>query len=353
MMGRVLVYGATGFTGRLLAQTLCRAGHDLVLAGRDGDELNSLSGEYGRPYRAFDLTDHATIVRALADVSVVVHAAGPFVDTAWPMMQACIKAQTHYLDLAGEWPVFREAMDLSDAARTAGVMLMPGIGFTLVASDCLMALAVARWPETTRLRLGISQPSVMTRGTVVTSGRMFESSVILRRSGRLEDRLAGHLNHVFDFGDGPAMATALSMPEVITGQFTTGVENIEVFLEAGWARRLTMRLCGEAAAMMPRRAIDTVSGVLSLAWPREPTPEAFDEADYVLVVEATDPWRRAKRLRMWSLDGYSVSRFTVREIVARVLRGEFTAGFQTPARQFGGDLILSLGCATLDQTLAA
>jgi saccharopine dehydrogenase (NAD+, L-lysine-forming) len=264
------------------------------------------------------------------------------------MMTACIRSGVHYLDIAGEWPVFLEAAARSPAAAAAGVMVMPGVGFTLVASDCLMALAVARTPDTEKLRVGLSRPLVMTRGTVRTSGGMFNPSVFVRRGGALCAVPAGELLHDFDFGQGLTGATAVSMPDVVTGQVTTGVADIEFYAQANWASRLAYRWCAKTAPWTDRRAWELMSRAVSLGWPEAPSAEALQSAGYVLVVEAVDRWRRSTRLRMRTMDGYSVTVLTAGEIVRRVLSGSWAAGFQTPAGLFGGDLILGLGCAVLE-----
>jgi saccharopine dehydrogenase (NAD+, L-lysine-forming) len=348
MTGRVLLYGATGFTGRMLAARLARAGIDLMLGGRDPAKLAGVADVVERPFRAFGLDRPAPIEAAVGDVNVVLNAAGPFTETAPAMMDACVRRGVHYLDLAGEWSVFSRAQDLSPAAAAAGVMLMPGVGFTLVASDCLMALAVDRAPGAAFLRVGLSRPLVMSRGTAVAAGRLFEPWALTRRGGALCASPLGERTHEFDFGFGLTEAVAVSMPDVVAGQHSTGIGDIEFYCEAGWVTRLAMRSAALIAPWTERRAWDRVAELASLAWPSDPPAEALESAGFVLVVEATDRWRRKKSVRMRTMDGYSVTAFTAPEIVRRVLSGAVAPGFQTPAGLYGGELILDLGCAYLE-----
>lgn len=348
MSGRVLLYGATGYTGVQLAETLSADGCDLVLAGRNAGKLATIAERLGLPWRAFALNDEAAIDAALADVSVVVHAAGPFVATAAPMMAACLRARVHYLDLCGEWPVFAEALGLSPAAAEAGVMLMPGVGFTVVATDCLMALAQAQAPDAVRLRLAVSRPGVITRGTVLSSAGLASAAALVRKGGVLCSAPAGRLTHDFDFGEGLKSATLVSWPDVVTGELTTGIGDIEVYSEAGWATRLAYRLYGEAAGWTDGRLRQGAAQAYALAWPETPPAAVRERAGFVLVCEALDRWRRPTRLRLRTRDGYTVSLFTTREIVRRVTAGDWSPGFRTPAAQFGGELILGLGCAALE-----
>lgn len=349
MTGAVLLYGATGRAGRLLARRLRDDGHAVVLGGRDARKLGALAGELDVPFRAFGLGPDAPIDDALADVDVVLHAAGPFVNTASPMMSACIRSGVHYLDLTGEWPVFVEAMDRSSAAAEAGVMLMPGVGFTLVASDCLLALAVTRVPNTVKLRLAISRPEAISRGSIRSLAPLIGPEILVRRAGQLRGVPAGRLTHDVDFGRGRTETTAVCWPDVVTGEFTTGVADIETYAESHWAARLTHRLSAATTAWTGVRTRQAMSDAVSLAWPE--TLPARVGAGFVLVAEAVDRWRRSTPIRMRTQDGYDVSVITACEIVRRLLNDEWESGFRTPGSLYGGDFILGLGCAELDTSV--
>ena len=97
------------------------------------------------PWRAFSLdAGPAALDAMLADVAVVVHCAGPFVDTWRPMVAACVRTGTHYLDINGEPHVIEAiAAEHGPAAAAVGVMLLPAAGFDVVPSDVL-ARAVAQ-----------------------------------------------------------------------------------------------------------------------------------------------------------------------------------------------------------------
>jgi saccharopine dehydrogenase (NAD+, L-lysine-forming) len=183
------------------------------------------------------------------------------------MLAACIRTRTHYLDLAGEWPVFAAAMACSPAAGAARVMLMPGVGFSLVASDCLLALAAASVPDAALLRLCISQPETIARGTVRSAVGQAAATVLVRRGGQLRAAPAGSLVRAFDFGDGARPATAITLPDIVTGQFTTGVADIETYCEADWTVRLTQLASAAAAPWMKTGAGQALASLYSLAWP--------------------------------------------------------------------------------------
>ncbi len=134
---KLLIYGATGYTGRLVTAEAVRSGLRPVLAGRDPSRLAAVARTFGLEARVFGLDDSAPLTAALGDVAVVLHCAGPFSRTALPMCDACLKTGTHYLDITGEIDVFEALAARDAAAREAGIMLLPGVGFDVVPSDCL------------------------------------------------------------------------------------------------------------------------------------------------------------------------------------------------------------------------
>ena len=350
MTGHVLLYGATGYTGRQIARALAAAGTPMVLAGRDPQAVAEVAQPLGLDGAAFTLDDTARLDAALSGATVVLHAAGPYAETAAPMLAACLRTRTHYLDLAGEWPVFADAQRRDAAAREAGIMLMPGVGLTVVATDCLLALAKQAQPDAVKLLLGVSKAQVITRGTVASAAGLLGPGAIVRRGGRLVQVPAGSLACAFDFGDGLRETTAMSWADVVTGEHSTGVQDIEVYSELPWYQRASYRSSGLAMAVTGAAPWRTAGKRLATVWPEGPAEEARGAAAFVMAVEALDPWRRPRRLRLRTLDGYTVSVLTAAAAAQRVLAGEWVAGFQTPSRVFGAEFILGLGCAWLEGT---
>src|SRR5205823_3031807 len=110
----------------------------------------------------------ATMDDCLREVQVVLHCAGPFSRTAKPMADGCLRNRVHYLDITGEIGVFESLAARDGEAKSAGVMLMPGVGFDVVPSDCLAAHLNRRLPSATKLTLAIQGQSRLSRGTLTT-----------------------------------------------------------------------------------------------------------------------------------------------------------------------------------------
>ena len=337
--GPLLIYGATGFSGRMIAERAARMGIDAILAGRDAARVQSVAAGLGLPWRVFGLDDPVLLDAALAEASVVLHAAGPFTVTAGPMIAACLRTRTHYLDIAGELTVFLEAQRLDDAARRCGVMLMPGAAYAIAASDCLAAHVATRAPDAKYLRLALSKPELASRGSVRTMFDLVRGGVSIRRAGALASAPVGRLERTFDFGAGPCQATAVSWADVITAHHTTRIPNIEVYAAAGpLSRGLYQAHAWMASQFGP--ADERLVRPFVAAWPEGPSEAQRASRRQIILAETEDPWRRCTRARLTTLDGYSFTPLAALALAGRALNSEAEPGFQTPAGLYGPDFIL-------------
>lgn len=349
MTGRVLLYGATGGAGRALAASLSDLGSRLVLAGRSEARLAPLAQSLGLEARVL-LADPG-FDRAIGDIRLVVNAAGPFVRTAEPIIDACLARGIDYFDIAGEWPVFALAEARDEIAQARGSMLLPGLGFAITATDCLLAHAVEQFPETVRLRLALSRPHRLSRGSLATLWAMNDVAVRVRRDGALQRRPAGTLRRAFDFGTDLEAAVAVSWPDIITVQRSTGVPTLEVYSAVGPAGEAAIRIGAFAAPLMEATGISPGSDGRPRAGPgfvaERPHRPAADLDGMILVAEALDRWRRVKQFVLQTLDGYSVTTMTAVAAVRAWLGGTRRPGFQTPSSLLGSRFVLDCGAAQL------
>src|SRR5215216_4882904 len=141
--GPIAVYGATGFTGRLVAAELRRRGAQMVLSGRNPAKLEILAEEIGGGVetKAARLDDPATLRDLLGPCAAVISCAGPFRLHGEPVLAAAIETGTHYLDTTGEQPFMRTVFErYGDAAERAGVALVTAMGFDYVPGDMIASL---------------------------------------------------------------------------------------------------------------------------------------------------------------------------------------------------------------------
>ena len=138
MKPNFLIYGAYGYTGELIAELAVQKGLQPILAGRNVEKTQALAQKLHLKWVAFEATDKTALQLALEreDIKVVLNCAGPFTQTVKEFIPACIATKTHYLDITGEIEVFEYAKTLDKAAKEAKIMVMSGVGFDVVPSDC-------------------------------------------------------------------------------------------------------------------------------------------------------------------------------------------------------------------------
>lgn len=333
-MSALLLYGAGGYTGKLILAS-AREQLDVTAAGRSPSSLG------GEDHAVLRLDDAAALRRALSDHRAVLNCAGPFAETWEPMVDACLETGTHYLDITGEWQVFEALRARSDEARDRGVMLLPGVGFDVVASDCLAAHVARRLPNATRLQIGISALELVSRGSARTIMRAAGEKVRVRRNGRLIPEIR-MLEAVFDFGSGSRPAHAVSWGDLSTAFHTTGIPNIEVYFEAtplvvglDFANRTFGWLAGTP---LVRQLTRSGLGLL----PRGPAPHVRAALSTTVVARAENDAGACAESRLTTPEAYSFTATTAVEVAKRVLAGAARPGFQTPGSLFGPDFVLEL-----------
>ena len=345
MNGTILIYGATGYTGKLIAKVATDQGARPILAGRDLEKLKRVAKPLGLPARAFDLADRAGIDAGIKNVAVVLCVAGPFSATSRPMADACLRNRVHYLDITGEIDVF-EALASRDAeAKARGVMLLPGVGFDVAPSDCLASNLKRRLPDANDLKLYLSLGANMSRGTAKTMVEAIAAGTRLRRKGRIVTRDRAETGSC-DFGEGEKPTIQVSWGDVATAFHSTGIPNIEVHFEASPAVMAFARTPWFVKSFL---GLDFLQSLLKFQidrMPEGPSEAARRAGRAVLVGEACNKTGQTVRSRLTTPEGYSLTAATAFDAAKRVAAGEVKPGFQTPSRAFGEDYILGFDGVT-------
>lgn len=343
-----MIYGANGYTGELIAREAKRRGMQPVLAGRNRERIEKLAHELQLPFRVFGLESTAQAAQKLSGMHLVLHCAGPFSATSAPMIEACLAARAHYLDITGEISVFEHAHSLHARAERTGVVLCPGVGFDVIPTDCVASALKAALPDATQLALGFDSRSGFSPGTAKTSVEGLAQGGKVRRAGKIVPvPLAYHTRRI-DFGDGEKLAMTIPWGDVATAYFTTGIPDIEVYIPASPrmvsnARRANyMRWLvriGAVQAFLKRRIEQAVKG------PDEATRERLPT--YVWG-EATNAKGQKKTARIRTANGYSLTVTGALAVVEHLLANRPAGGSYTPSRLVGADLVARLpGSGTL------
>lgn len=144
MAGRIVVFGATGYTGALTARALVAQGARPVLAGRNQDALDALATELGDLETARADASEPQTVRALVERGdVLVTTVGPFLRYGHAALEAAVDAGAHYLDSTGEPPFVREVFE-EHGPRAVRSVLIPAFGYDYVPGNLAGALALER-----------------------------------------------------------------------------------------------------------------------------------------------------------------------------------------------------------------
>jgi short subunit dehydrogenase-like uncharacterized protein len=345
MSSTFLLYGANGYTGRLILRRALDSGLRPLLAGRSAAEIEALAALTGLDHRVFALDDVAALDAALDSVDVVLHAAGPFAHTAGQMVQACLRTRTHYLDITGEIEVFEWLHRLDVPARDAGVMLLPGVGFDVVPTDLLAAHLKRRLPGATRLRLAFCGfGGGISRGTAATVVESLGRGGAVRRGGRFVRVPAAWRTRTVDFGFGtrPVKVTTIPWGDVATASHSTGIGDVEVYTRLGRTTRAVLRASRPLGWLLRSPAVQRLLLARVRAGASGPGEERRARGISLIWGEAADEAGERVLSRMRTPEGYTLTAMTAVEAVRRVLAGHAPAGFQTPSLAYGPDWILDL-----------
>ena len=324
-MKKLMIYGATGYTGRMAAERASAAGTPLILAGRNEAALVSLAASLDVEYRVFPLEDIAVIDRSLRGVGVLLNCAGPFVRTADVLMRAGIRNGVHYLDVAAELDGYRLAEVLDAKAKAAGVMLLPGSGGSVAMLGCLAGHTVARTSNPLSLSVAMHVAGGLSRGSAVSAMGSVTAETLARADGTLVAQTAGTIRKL-DFGKGPVDCFQVTLPDLITIWRSTNVPNIEAFVHVS--------------------GIGFPQGDL-LALPDGPSEQERLANRYQAVVEVTSSDGNVVRSVLDTVNGYTFTASAAAEAGRRVLAGENRPGFQTPAMLFGNGFAETIADTTI------
>ncbi|NUM44934.1 MAG: saccharopine dehydrogenase NADP-binding domain-containing protein [Anaerolineales bacterium] len=338
-----LLYGSYGYTGTLIAKLAVQHGLRPTLAGRDAEKLRIQALALGLDHRPFTLDNPDQVADIVRDYPVVLHCAGPFSQTAQPMAQACLRTGAHYLDITGEITVFETLAGLDTLAQQTGVMLMPGVGFDVVPTDCLALHLKNRLPTATHLALGLlTVGGAISRGTALTGLERLNGWGAVRHQGKITPVPLGHKIRPFDFGRGPRPASAIPWGDVSTAWYSTGIPNIGVY-NANFGRMgYLFRLAWIVGPLLQTKLVSGALKNYVRTNIKGPTQEQNEKGIVLVSGEVKDAQGNLARARLQTPEAYQTTALTALATVEKVLAGGAKPGFQTPAKAFGADFILEI-----------
>lgn len=343
-----MIYGANGYTGRLTVAEAQKRGMRPILAGRNSEAIETMAAETGFDSRVFDLGDRAATVDGLQGVSIVLHCAGPFSATSQQMIDACLETHCHYLDITGEISVFANAHRQSDEARHADIVLIPGVGFDVVPTDCLAATLINLLPAATSMALAFKANGSMSPGTMKTSIEGLAGGGCIRQDGKLKWVPLAWKTREIRFASGKRLTMTIPWGDVFTAYVSTGVPDIEVYMAVSPSMVLRMK---RMRMMKPLLSMQWVQNMMKRRVEKSVTgPAAGEREDSRMELwgEVKSADGRSVTATMMTPDGYDVTVMASLGIVEYLLENDVEGGFYTPSLLMGADYAASLPGISID-----
>lgn len=344
--GAIAVYGATGYTGTLVAHELRRRGLDAVLAGRDAGKLARLSDRLGGdvPTRAVELEDRDGLRHLLGECAVVIDCAGPFVRWGEPVVRAAVETGTHYVDTTGEQAYIQSLhARFDDAARAAEVAVVPAMGFDYVPGDLVAHLAAQGVEPLRELVIAYATQRVKpTRGTTRTAiGQARDGGEVYEDGGWRRAPLRtprARFPFPAPFGPQPVMrypsGEVAMVPRHVRTQRLTTLMTVETFVGSAAAAPL-MPLLVPAFTLALRTPLHGLVQAVVDRLPEGPPEDVRRAARFMVVAVAHGEDGRVRRGVAQGGDVYGLTAVTAVEGAARLRAGEHVAvGVRSAADAF-------------------
>ncbi len=354
MPGQWMIYGANGYTGRLVLDLALAKGLKPVIAGRDSQSILDLARTTQLPGEVFDLSDRERITRRLRGLDLVLNCAGPFSKTAHPMLNACLEAKVHYLDITGEIDVFEMIFQRERELQDAGIAAVPGVGFDVVPTDALAMLLKNKQPDASRLTLAFkSHESRPSPGTAKTMVEAMSLGSRVRKNGAIFSVSSTYKTVTIPFAEGSAMTVTIPWGDISTAFRSTGIPNIEVHMAATDTEIDRLR---RAESFRWVLAIPFMRGLIQRYIGRTlagPTETERLQGHVSLWGEVENATGQRVSMTMQTPEGYTFTATSALAAVEKILDNALAPGAYTPTEAFGTEFCLNLPGVKLTQDTKA
>lgn len=345
-MDPILIYGANGYTGALIAEEAVRRGLKPVLAGRNRDALDALAQKLSLTRRVFTLQDPAEIARHFDGIDLLLNCAGPFSQTAAPLLDACLEHTVHYLDITGEIDVFALCHRAQPGAKRQGIVVAPGVGFDVVPTDCAAAMLKQQLPDATHLVLAFEAGGGPSPGTAKTSVEGLAKGGRARVDGKVVEVPLAWKSRTFERDGQPRTAMTIPWGDVYTAFVSTAIANIETYMVASpqtiaRVRRLRM--------LKPLLGLASVQSLLKsrAAATAGPDEQRRDATRSHIWGEVRNAAGDERHLQLVVPNGYALTVQSALAIAQHVLAAKPPGDYYTPSQLMGAGFVLSLAGTSL------
>ncbi|NBX69346.1 MAG: hypothetical protein EBR01_10340 [Proteobacteria bacterium] len=334
-----MLYGANGFTGALIAREAQKREMAVVLAGRSEEKIIPLAKELNFPYEIFSLESVETIKEKIGQCSLVLLCAGPFSKTSENMVQACLELGIHYLDITGEIAVLERVLSLDSQAKKSGSVLIPGVGFDVVPSDCLAKILSEKLPEAQELNLAFTGEATLSAGTSKTMLENIPMGSKIRKNGKIISvPLFSIFKNIPILSNKPLSCSTIPWGDVASAFYSTHIPNIAVY---GPAFQWTRWLKTPMQLLSPVLAHNCVQNLFKRQIEKKVKGPSEEEqmTSKMYLWGQVRKGRETIHGRLVVPEGYRFTMLTALRSVEKVLSGGIKPGSYTPSMAFGGQFI--------------
>ncbi len=344
MQNQFLLYGANGYTGKLIAKLAATYNLQPVLAGRTEATIKPLAASLQLPYRIIDLDNTEQLQKALSEVTLVLHAAGPYAYTARQMIEACLQTGVHYIDINGDISVFEMLKKYDAVAKEKNIMIMPGVGFDVVPTDCIALQLKNKMPDATHLKLAFaSVGGGLSHGTATTMADKIGEGGAVRENGKIVRKPLGQKGMWVDFSaEKKIFVMTIPWGDISTAYTTTGIPNIEAY--TGMAPKVyrLLKLQWAFNWLLRTNFVRNIIRKKIKAKPAGPSDEQRQKSSSLVWGEVRNASGKKLTAGISCLDGYTLTAHSSLLISKKILEGNFKAGYQTPAGCYGENLVMEV-----------
>ena len=342
---KILIYGANGYTGKLIIKKAILQSLNIVISGRNKKEISKLADKNNLNYFTSTPKELQKNFQLLEKFDLLLNCAGPFSKTAKPIIKACLSSKTHYLDITGEIDIFRLGKSFDNKAKDSNIIICPGVGFDVIPTDCLAAALSKKLPDADELILGFeSTAKKISPGTMATSIESLGYGGKIRKNGKITSVPLAYKTKKIDFGNGIKTMVTIPWGDVATAYYSTGIPNITVF---------TPRT---------QKGIDKIKRqrkwlfIMKLGIVQNFIKNKLDKK----IVNGGDSDEKRAQSKMWVwaevknnsgqlysgkfqvANGYDVTGFGAMAVAKYLLEKELAGGYYTPSKLMGPDILDSL-----------
>ncbi len=336
---KILLYGANGYTGKLIAKHAKSYSLEPTLAGRNLKSIKELAESLQLPYEIVELEDEKKLDKIVSEHEVVIHAAGPFSRTARAMIESCIKNNVHYTDINGDISCFELAKKYDEKAKEQNCMIMPGVGFDVVPTDCIAKLLYEQLPDASDLKIAFATiGSSISHGTATTMAEKIGEMGARRENGKIVRVPLGKNSMWVNFGNKKLFCMSIPWGDISTAFHTTGIKNIETFTAVKPALHNQLKLQVLFNWILRTKWVKQIIMNRIDKRPAGPNDQMLENGKCLVWGQVTNNFGEIKEARLRGPEGYLFTAHSSLIIAKKITEGIWEKGYQTPAGMYGHEL---------------